>query len=761
MALMLLTPIAAAAAAAPPPPGYEPIPALSDEFDGDGGLDGGKWDLDTSSWRGRQPGLFDPANVKVADGKLQLWARAAKRNGSWPAGYDNYTTATVRSLAAVREGFFEIRWRSGSSGISSSWWFTGGNDTTGRVEIDVFETTGEDNVGPGDPESPDWCATTPLGKCRTGCPADPHGTCGPEKQPFPHGGPSCNMCPCNRNQTICSSEMTNTALPSHVHIWALPDTPLSGLPAKCGCVEGHAGKAPCSKGSTAKSKTAFSAEFHVASLNWTESEITVAVDGAIVNTIDSPCMVADIKMLFDRETMPDWMKIPDPATLPDRPFEVDWVRAWRRAKPPAAKTDDSPSPFPIPAVTATDFTPPAYMAPPYLTNGFIGMSPEPIPFLQPGRPTLVAGYEQMARNGDQNFGTPALSPAPYPLKTEVEVGGVSISQKPELVKVLSQTLNLSNAELTTELSFEPTPGASANITVVQLLSRSLPCVALQRLTVRPSKTGLAVKITSNLTLEGSPGTLDTSAHPHPQSMQQGAITWDASLAVRSDTGSALGMAVTTQTTSPADGDGTVQVDTYASFVSQIYFERSVEVKAIGMVNAAVYQGFDTLRRHNQRAWAELWKSRATIEGPNATAADQQTADFALFYIASSTHPTMKTAVPPYGLSGPYYWGNLYWDWDISMALPATLISPAAGMGGALSKAGHLDLAMDNARLFGRAGAFFPDVGSQVDGADAGLPTAKDSAGTEEHTALDSAIAVWETALIAGDPVFTAETAWVQ
>ena len=25
-----------------------------------------------------------------------------------------------------------------------------------------------------------------------------------------------------------------------------------------------------------------------------------------------------------------WMALPDPATLPDQPFEVDYVRAWRK-----------------------------------------------------------------------------------------------------------------------------------------------------------------------------------------------------------------------------------------------------------------------------------------------------------------------------------------------------------------------------------------------------------------------------------------------
>lgn len=156
-------------------------------------------------WPGRAPGLFDPDNVKVANGSLQLWARAAKRNSSWPAGFDNYTTAAVRSLASVKEGFFEIRWRSGSSAVSSSWWFHTNNGTA-WTEIDVFETTGRTNPPPGeDPGDPGRCEDTPLRHCRTGCPANESGTCGPGEAPFPAGGPSCNLCPCNRANTSCAS----------------------------------------------------------------------------------------------------------------------------------------------------------------------------------------------------------------------------------------------------------------------------------------------------------------------------------------------------------------------------------------------------------------------------------------------------------------------------------------------------------------------------------------------------------------------------
>jgi hypothetical protein len=230
----------------PPPPGYELIAALSDEFEGTS-LDASKWSTSQQviRWPGRAPGLFDPSNVVVGGGRMQLWARATRRNGSWPAGYDNYTTAAVRSLASVREGYFEIRWRSGSSGISSSWWFHTNNGTA-WTEIDVFETTGVDNPPPReDPGDPERCATTPLKHCRTGCPADEHGTCGPTKQPFKPGGPSCNMCECNKLNTTCASGGDkNTILPSHVHVFKLPGVTSADLPAQCDCKEGKPGPPP-------------------------------------------------------------------------------------------------------------------------------------------------------------------------------------------------------------------------------------------------------------------------------------------------------------------------------------------------------------------------------------------------------------------------------------------------------------------------------------------------------------------------------------
>ena len=344
--------ILAGLCSAQPPslPGYALIPELSDEFDG-ARLDPAKWSTarPVLGWAGRAPGLFDASNVAVADGKLQLWARAARRNASWPAGFDNYTTAAVRSLASARTGYFEVRWRSGSSAISSSWWFHTNNGSA-WTEIDVFETTGASNDQPAPGEDvgdPDRCRNTPLNHCRSGCPANRSGTCGPAMLPFAPGAPSCNLCACNAQGAPCSAShgAKDTDLPSHVHVFKLPGVAVDDLPAACGgCTEGTPHAPPCSKAAKYAAPTPWSAGFHTASLNWTTdadglSTVAIGVDGATVSTITSPCLGEEIGMDFDRETMPGWMALPDPATLPDQPFEVDWVRSYRQVATAEAGAD--------------------------------------------------------------------------------------------------------------------------------------------------------------------------------------------------------------------------------------------------------------------------------------------------------------------------------------------------------------------------------------------------------------------------------------
>ena len=138
VALALAAPaVAAPAAPCPLKHGqWEPFPALTDEFDGDT-LDASKWFPNNPGWQGRQPGWFNPKNVRLADGMLHLDAKK-ETLPNLPPGYNTFTTAFVKGKRLVRYGYFEIRARAMDSQASSAFWFY---DATPEIwsEIDVFE----------------------------------------------------------------------------------------------------------------------------------------------------------------------------------------------------------------------------------------------------------------------------------------------------------------------------------------------------------------------------------------------------------------------------------------------------------------------------------------------------------------------------------------------------------------------------------------------------------------------------------------------
>ena len=249
-----------------------PFAPLTDEFDTNA-LDTTRWSTAPRDigWAGRAPGLFDPTNTAVADGTLLLGARAARRNASWPAGFDNFTTSAVHSVNRTAHGYFEVRSRSGSSCISSSFWFhqnSGGSWT----EIDVFESTGNSSTTTRGGETP---------------------------------------------RQICS----------HTHVFKLAGVATADLPGKCGCkLEGAA----CSVGACTPLPFAVDDAFHTYGLQWNATTWQVFVDGAAVGpAFDAACLQEPIGMDFDRETMP-YMGVPDSPFVTDRPFAIDYVRAWKQ-----------------------------------------------------------------------------------------------------------------------------------------------------------------------------------------------------------------------------------------------------------------------------------------------------------------------------------------------------------------------------------------------------------------------------------------------
>lgn len=121
--------------------GWIPHPNFSDEFAGSE-LDPHKWWPTNPTWLGRQPALFHPSNVQVADGELRLTMRRwFPEDGPTDKGYHTYTSAAVKSRERVLYGYFEIEAKPMRSHGSSAFWFY---DSTPSIwtEIDVFEIGG-------------------------------------------------------------------------------------------------------------------------------------------------------------------------------------------------------------------------------------------------------------------------------------------------------------------------------------------------------------------------------------------------------------------------------------------------------------------------------------------------------------------------------------------------------------------------------------------------------------------------------------------
>ena len=110
-------------------------------------LDTNKWTVGMFWWPGRQPAWFNPTNVQVRDGQLQL----SMRKESVPKelekrGYRDYTSAALHSKARSSYGYYEVKARPMNSGGSSAFWFQQEdrkNFPNWATEIDVFEICGK------------------------------------------------------------------------------------------------------------------------------------------------------------------------------------------------------------------------------------------------------------------------------------------------------------------------------------------------------------------------------------------------------------------------------------------------------------------------------------------------------------------------------------------------------------------------------------------------------------------------------------------
>lgn len=127
-------------------------PNLSDEFNGTE-LDNSKWLDHHPTWRGREPGIFLPSQVSVADGFLQIRGEKLKEEIVVRRGRGHKDVYTIAGGAVVSKnsghfGYYECRCKAAATTMSTTFWFSGGGgigpngcDSYGQ-EWDIQECVG-------------------------------------------------------------------------------------------------------------------------------------------------------------------------------------------------------------------------------------------------------------------------------------------------------------------------------------------------------------------------------------------------------------------------------------------------------------------------------------------------------------------------------------------------------------------------------------------------------------------------------------------
>jgi protein-glucosylgalactosylhydroxylysine glucosidase len=418
------------------------------------------------------------------------------------------------------------------------------------------------------------------------------------------------------------------------------------------------------------------------------------------------------------------------------------------------------NPSGIPLMVAQNFS--HHFDPAYLSNGLIGIRPGLNPLAQ--APTAVSGFVDRYIP----YQMEALAPAPYPLMVDLVVSGISLLERPDLVTIQRQSLDMSTGELLTQMTFSPGP-VRFDIEVLQFASRSVPALLCQEVRITPSDDAFA-SIVAQIGTRGVPGTVERDRPPEQTGIDL--VMGFRSHGGLSDLGAAVMILVQTgieyadQPLSTDEGvtrlfrlEGkggqTCRFRTVAAMVSKFYHPEPY-LESIRMASWGAVLGFDLLRNQNRAAWSELWKSRIQVTGDPAS---QKVLDASFFYLHSSLNHSDQTGMPPFGLSQTRaYYGHSFWDTESWSLLPVLLASPSTAKSLLEFRRRSLDYARKLADLYGYRGAQFPWEAAPVGGFES-TPTFAATGWEEQHITPDVGLAFWEYQVATGDQEFLKQATW--
>jgi protein-glucosylgalactosylhydroxylysine glucosidase len=435
---------------------------------------------------------------------------------------------------------------------------------------------------------------------------------------------------------------------------------------------------------------------------------------------------------------------------------------WAIFAPPSTGAQHSDgSAAGLPKFVVEDFS--KVFDPAYLSNGVIGIRPGPNALAR--AQACVSGFV---------FLHPAprvetLSPAPYPLQTDIRVNGVSLLKRHDSLRVQRQTLDTSCGELTTRMEFAAESGVRLDVEVLQFASRSVPSLVCQQIRVVPSA-DTEIEFIPTVDAAGVPGKLDSTEAPERTAIdlvasfesagglsELGMALWITTPEARAQREQpfATESGVSRSYVLKGRSGQAVRFQTIAAMVSDLYHPEPLP-EAIRMASWGSLLGFEGLRSQNRSAWAELWESRVKVTGD---AEAQRVLDAAFFYLHSSLHSSTRTGMPPFGLSqSAYYYGHSFWDTETWSLLPVTLAAPATAKSLLDFRVRGLDYAERLAALYGYRGAQFPWEAAPTKGFET-TPTFAGTGWGEQHVTPDVALGFWEYQLATNDAAFLRDATW--
>lgn len=265
--------------------GYEFVPELSDEFDGDA-LDDSKWWDFNPAWRGRKPALFSRKNVAVADGSLRLTASLMQPEEvdyeNKVRGYDKYWKAIVKSKGKGAYGYYEARCKSMRACVCNAFWLC--DPLSDRPDLKYVEGDISEEI-----DILEYC----------GKPND------------------------KGHDRLYYATL-------HQYVTPYLESIVNKKKIKI-------------KNYSYKQKMDFDfwADFHTFGLAWTPTELRWYVDGKEVFHRENDIFFRPLHVTLDCEIMSDWFGEPDPADLPAT-FEIDYVRVWKQTDAPEPQTLPEP-----------------------------------------------------------------------------------------------------------------------------------------------------------------------------------------------------------------------------------------------------------------------------------------------------------------------------------------------------------------------------------------------------------------------------------